>query len=146
MNLAMMAASTDEQNFNTMTLAYSTCMNETAIKELGAKPLVNLISQVSDSFPVDDSHEGPVTLGHSDVTSLSNTILLLEKWGITTFEGLGTGADDENPVRSAYDFVQNIANICYRRLSLSKQARLELLFPLLSTTKTRTLSRSTRVR
>jgi endothelin-converting enzyme len=100
MNLAKVAASTDEENFNTMKLAYSACMNETAIQGLGAKPLVNLINQVADSFPVKDKYGSNDTVTEADATNLSDTVLLLEKWGVSTFEALGTGADDENPVCS----------------------------------------------
>ncbi|ETS84676.1 hypothetical protein PFICI_02701 [Pestalotiopsis fici W106-1] len=97
-NLVVQVSSKDEENFNVMKDAYGACMNETVIKEIGVKPLVDLIGEVAHSFPVTEKSFGEdEILAESDHASLSETILLLEEWGISTFEGLGVGADDKNP-------------------------------------------------
>ncbi|KAI0878787.1 peptidase family M13 [Hypoxylon argillaceum] len=94
MNLQKLAASTDEENFLTMQEAYGACMNETTLKAIGVAPLTELINSVAQSFPVtDDTAE----LLPEDYARLSDTILLLEKLGVTSFESLYTGADDKNP-------------------------------------------------
>lgn len=99
-NLAALATSTDEDNFNIMKDAYDACINETVIKEIGVQPLVSLVNEVAHSFPVSEKgFTNNEVLAENDHASLSKTILQLEKWGISTFEYLGTGADDKNPVR-----------------------------------------------
>jgi endothelin-converting enzyme len=99
MNLQKVAGSTDEDNFLTMQESYNACMNETTLKALGAAPLVDLIDKVAKSFPVSDSGYGTEELPQQeDFDRLSDTILLLERLQVTTFESLYTGADDKNPV------------------------------------------------
>ncbi|KAK6085991.1 endothelin-converting enzyme [Seiridium cupressi] len=94
-NLVSIASSTDEDNFNKMKEAYSACANETALKEIGVQPLVSLIQEVADSFPVKKGNDSLFT--ERDSVKLSDTILLLEKWGVSPFVYLSTGADDKNP-------------------------------------------------
>ena len=97
--LAASVTSTDEGNFNTMQTAYNSCLDETTLARLGVQPLVQLVQQVADTFPVTPADiEGNTLVAEKDHTALSNTILLLEKLGVTTFEALGTGADDKHPV------------------------------------------------
>lgn len=110
MNLQKLAASTDEENFLTMQEAYGACMNETTLKAIGVAPLTELINSVAQSFPVtDDTAE----LLPEDYARLSDTILLLEKLGVTSFESLYTGADDKNPVCLTYPLAQfHISHCC----------------------------------
>ncbi|KAI0441282.1 peptidase family M13 [Xylaria telfairii] len=94
MNLQKLVASTDEENFLTMQESYNACMNETTLKAIGVAPLVDLINTVAQSFPVGDNEE---LLQPEDYSQLSDTILLLERLEVTSFEALYTGADDKNP-------------------------------------------------
>ncbi|OTB04317.1 hypothetical protein M426DRAFT_320912 [Hypoxylon sp. CI-4A] len=94
-NLFALAASTDEENFNKIQQAYNSCLNETNLQKVGVEPLVALISQVATSFPVTESDSG--LLEEADYAALSETVLLLEKMGVTSFVGLTAGADDKNP-------------------------------------------------
>ncbi|KAJ8132689.1 hypothetical protein O1611_g937 [Lasiodiplodia mahajangana] len=94
MNLEKLAASTDEENFLTMQESYKACMDETTLKSIGASPLIELINNVAQSFPATDNTD---LLQPEDYAKLSDTILLLEQLGVTSFEGLYTGADDKNP-------------------------------------------------
>ncbi|KAI0596064.1 peptidase family M13 [Biscogniauxia sp. FL1348] len=97
-NLAKRDVSTDEESFLTLQKSYNACMNETNIEKIGVAPLVNFISQVADSFPVSEEEYGnDATLAEGDYAALSDTILLMEKLGITTFASLGTSADEKNP-------------------------------------------------
>ncbi|KAI5863380.1 endothelin-converting enzyme 1 [Durotheca rogersii] len=93
-NFISIAASTDEENFLLIQQAYNSCLNETALKKVGVEPLVSLIDQVTASFPASGS-DGK--LGEADYAALSNTILLLERVGASSFVSLGVGADDKNP-------------------------------------------------
>ncbi|KAI0541706.1 peptidase family M13 [Xylaria digitata] len=93
MNLQRFAASTDEENFLAMQESYNACMNETTLKEIGVKPLIELIGKVAQSFPIGDEE----LLQPGDYAKLSDTILLLEQLQVTSFESLYTGADDKNP-------------------------------------------------
>ncbi|KAI0181405.1 endothelin-converting enzyme 1 [Hypoxylon sp. FL1284] len=97
-NLLTLTASTDQDNFLMIQEAYNACMNETTLQSLGVAPLVDLIDQVAASFPVAEGaygEDGP--LGETDASELSETILLLEKMGVSSFVGLTAGADDKNP-------------------------------------------------
>ncbi|KAI1376163.1 endothelin-converting enzyme 1 [Hypoxylon crocopeplum] len=95
-NLVKLVASTDEENFLMIQEAYNACMNETTLQGIGVAPLVSLIEEVATSFPV---AEGALDqpLEQADYAALSDTILLLEQIGITSFVGLAAGADDKNP-------------------------------------------------
>ncbi|KAF2970462.1 hypothetical protein GQX73_g3160 [Xylaria multiplex] len=98
MNLRRFAASTDEENFLSMQESYNACMNETTLKEIGVKPLTELIGKVAQSFPIgDDTYDIEKLLQPEDYAKLSDTILLLEQLQVTSFESLYTGADDKNP-------------------------------------------------
>ncbi|KAK5631306.1 hypothetical protein RRF57_007020 [Xylaria bambusicola] len=98
MNLQRLVASTDEENFLTMQESYNACMNEATLKKIGVDPLTDLISQVAQSFPVDDAaYETEELPQLEDYSKLSDTILLLEQLQVTSFEALYTGADDKNP-------------------------------------------------
>ncbi|KAI2631977.1 endothelin-converting enzyme 1 [Hypoxylon sp. NC1633] len=94
-NLVKLAASTDEQNFLMVQEAYNACMNETTLQKIGVAPLVSLIAQVAASFPIAEGVDGP--LDEADYAALSDTVLLLEKLGVSSFIGLTAGADDKNP-------------------------------------------------
>ncbi|KAI1107291.1 endothelin-converting enzyme 1 [Jackrogersella minutella] len=94
-NLVKFAVSSDEDNFRMIQEAYNSCMNETTLQKIGVSPLVSLIDQVVTSFPIAEGASDPV--GIADYAALSDTVLLLEKLGVSSFVGLGAGADDKNP-------------------------------------------------
>lgn len=99
MHLQSLAASIDEENFLTMQKAYTTCMDETALKKIGVAPLVELIEKVAEKFPVNfATYDNEEPLQQEDYAQLSEAILLLEQLGVSSFEALFTGADDKNPV------------------------------------------------
>ncbi|OTB16113.1 hypothetical protein K445DRAFT_317105 [Daldinia sp. EC12] len=96
-NLIKIAASTDEENFRMIQDAYNSCLDEATLQKVGVEPLVGLIDQVVASFPVDGTSGSDAPLGEADYAALSDTILLLEKIGVSSFIGLTAGADDKNP-------------------------------------------------
>jgi len=87
MQLGVASRSTDEENFEKMTSAYKACMDEETIKELGVAPLAKIVDEVKSSFPL--SSQGP--------NVLSETILLLSRYGVSGLVSAGTSADDTNP-------------------------------------------------
>lgn len=95
MRLQNVAAFTDEENFAKMQTAYNSCMNTTALQKIGVAPIVDLIGLVTESFPVAKDSDEPLLA--ADHAKLSKTIELLERAGVTTFEGITTGADDKHP-------------------------------------------------
>ncbi|ORY64027.1 peptidase family M13 [Pseudomassariella vexata] len=99
LNLLNVAASTDEDNFNMMQETYNSCINETALQKLGVQPLLSLVREVANHFPLGpgNSYGESGKLGENDFPQLSDAILFLQQIGVTTFESLGTGADDKNP-------------------------------------------------
>ncbi|KAI1805706.1 endothelin-converting enzyme 1 [Daldinia bambusicola] len=96
-NLIKIAASTDEENFRMIQDAYNSCLDEATLQKIGVEPLISLINQVAASFPVDGASGSDASLGEADYAALSDTILLLEKIGVSSFIGLTAGADDKNP-------------------------------------------------
>ncbi|KAK0744658.1 hypothetical protein B0T21DRAFT_358132 [Apiosordaria backusii] len=80
--------SSDEDNFEKLTSAYKACLDEPTIKKLGIAPLAKIVEQVKLSYPLS---------GSSSANALSETILLLSKYGVSGLVSPGTGADDADP-------------------------------------------------
>jgi endothelin-converting enzyme len=95
MKLQSNAVSLDQENFEKLQAGYNACMNETAIKEVGIKPLVEIMHQVLDLFsPAGNDHQ---TLQEEDHDNLTNTILYMTKLESSALVSLGAGPDDKNP-------------------------------------------------
>lgn len=91
-------SSVDEQNFDKLRDAFDACMDEDQIKMDGLKPLLELLHQVADMFPVAESAvrtRSPMT--HADGKDLSDTLNLLLKYEVPALVSLGAGADDKDP-------------------------------------------------
>ena len=73
-------------------------MNEEIIKRDGIEPLSEILHQIADMFP---SEETPVQqsalLTAEDNNNLSDTVLYLAKLGISSLVSFGAGADDKDP-------------------------------------------------
>lgn len=73
-------------------------MDEDTIKEVGIKPLMELLHQVADFFPVKESAFNRRTpLEAADSKDIAETILYLSKVGVTALVSPGAGADDKDP-------------------------------------------------
>jgi endothelin-converting enzyme len=95
MKLQSNIASLDQENFEKLKAGYNACMNETAIKDVGIKPLVEIMHQVLDFFsPASNDHP---TLQEGDHDNLTNTILYMTKLESSALISLGAGPDDKNP-------------------------------------------------
>lgn len=91
-------SSVDEQNFDKLKAAYDACMDEETIKAAGVKPLVKVLHQVADFFPVKESvfnRRTPLT--DSDSKDIAETVLYLENLGVSALISSGAGADDKDP-------------------------------------------------
>lgn len=96
--LAQSLSSVDEQNFDKLRDAYNACMDEDTIKKAGLKPLMEILHQVAEMFPATNSafeRRSPVTL--ADSKALSDTLILLAKYGVMPLVALGASADDKDP-------------------------------------------------
>ncbi|KAK5658020.1 hypothetical protein OQA88_2574 [Cercophora sp. LCS_1] len=51
------AAAVDEENFNLMKVAYTSCMNEKAIEEAGTQPITQLLEQLIATFPSSETRD-----------------------------------------------------------------------------------------
>ena len=69
---------------------YDVCMNETAVKAAGIRPLKDLIDDIVDAFPVGNAS--------SNTSHLPEAILYQQRMGIDGLVSLGAGPDDKNPV------------------------------------------------
>lgn len=73
-------------------------MDEDTIKKVGIKPLMELLHQVADFFPVKESAFARRTpLVTTDSKDIAETILYLSKLGVTALVSPGAGADDKDP-------------------------------------------------
>lgn len=91
-------SSVDEQNFDKLKAAYDACMDEEKIKAAGVKPLMEVLHQVADLFPVKESafnRRTPLTA--ADSKDIAETVLYLEKLGVSALISSGAGADDKDP-------------------------------------------------
>lgn len=73
-------------------------MDENTIKTAGATPLLEILRQVADMFPVKDSTFRKRTpLSTQDSEDIADTILYLSKLGVSALISTGAGADDKDP-------------------------------------------------
>ncbi|KAI1088361.1 Metalloprotease [Rostrohypoxylon terebratum] len=90
--------SVDEMNFEKLVKGYNTCLNTTAITELGVQPLVTFLDNITETFPVTASEfKSNQTFGPSDYKSFSETVAHLFQYGISPFFTLSTILDPFNP-------------------------------------------------
>lgn len=88
----------DQQNFEKLKTAYDACLDEDTIKKEGTKPLLEILHQVSDMFPVRKSTSGSTHLSKpEDGAALSDTMKFLYNLGLSPLLSIGAGADDKDP-------------------------------------------------
>lgn len=73
-------------------------MDEDTIKRAGVKPLTEILHQIADLFPVEESaFDRRTPLTATDSKSIAETILYLSKLGVAALISSGAGADDKDP-------------------------------------------------
>ncbi|KAK1673389.1 peptidase family M13 [Colletotrichum godetiae] len=82
--------SADEQNFDKMKASYDACVDEDKIKEIGVEPLIQILDEIKNSYPIEAATS-------VDPSPTKDTILLLSRYGVNAFITSGTGADDRDP-------------------------------------------------
>lgn len=88
----------DQQNFEKLKTAYDACLDEDTIKKEGTKPLLEILHQVSDMFPVKKTTSGSAPLFKAeDSDALSGTMTFLYNLGLSPLLSIGAGADDKDP-------------------------------------------------
>jgi len=91
-------SSVDQQNFDKLKAAYDACMDEATIKKSGIKPLLEVVHQVAELFPVTESvfHKRTPLIGkHKE--DIPDVLYFLNKLGLSPLLSLGAGADDKDP-------------------------------------------------
>lgn len=74
-------------------------MDETNLETLGIAPLVDLLTEMAEIFPLDDAaYPSTATVGPGDTKSIGDTLLWLASRGIFTVEEFWVGPDDKDPV------------------------------------------------
>lgn len=73
-------------------------MDEATIKKAGTKPLLEVIHQVADLFPVTESafHKHTPLLGKND-KDIATVLWYLNNYGLSPLVSIGAGADDKDP-------------------------------------------------
>jgi len=91
-------SSVDQQNFDKLKAAYDACMDEDTIQKAGVKPLMEVIHQIADIFPVTESafHRRTSLVG-KDKDGIPDVLFFLNKLGLSPLVSLGAGADDKDP-------------------------------------------------
>jgi hypothetical protein len=74
-------------------------MNTDALKARGITPLVDLLGEVAKQFPIEATAYGNAsTYGTKDANKFRETMLYLNRLGLTVFEDMYPSVDDKNPV------------------------------------------------
>lgn len=84
------ASSPDHEIFAKMQDGYNACLNETLLKSIGAKPLIDLLTELGRIYPVKQRSS-------KKDTSLTEAVQFLISKGVRTPISIGVGADDKNP-------------------------------------------------
>jgi endothelin-converting enzyme len=69
-------------------------MDEETIKKEGTKPLKEMLTEISDMFTKSDTEFDTLS---KDSSTLSETVLFLQKLGVSALVSTGAGADDTDP-------------------------------------------------
>ena len=92
----------DQDNFDMMKNLYNSCMDQTTLKSLGAKPLISFLDDFAKIFPVDDAAlTANTTITAADTKAIGDASIWLGKLGIYPIEYYGPGTDDKDPVCEA---------------------------------------------
>jgi endothelin-converting enzyme len=78
--------------------AYQACINETELKTIGSKPLLDLLFDVEDAYPIKKPKSKKTD------TSLTDVSYLLESIGVNGVVGFGVSADDKDPDANIISF------------------------------------------
>ncbi|OLN86006.1 Endothelin-converting enzyme 1-like protein 2 [Colletotrichum chlorophyti] len=96
-SLSQEEAGFDKDNFNLIVKTYNACMNSTAVKAAGLRPLLDFIDRIVDTFPVaHQTGDKERMISEADAPKIGKTLLLFNQHGITTFETIDVGVDDQN--------------------------------------------------
>ncbi|OTA93614.1 hypothetical protein M434DRAFT_385387 [Hypoxylon sp. CO27-5] len=88
----------DDKNFEKLVDGYNACMNETAISERGVEPLVTLLGNITESFPIPaEEYERPKSFGADDHKSFAQTYLWAVQNSIFPFLALNPNLDPNYP-------------------------------------------------
>lgn len=84
------ASSADQEIFTKLQDGYNACLNETLLKSIGSKPLLDILFQLQEIYPVKNPK------GKGDKT-LTDAVTFLNNIGVGGPISLDVGADDKDP-------------------------------------------------
>lgn len=84
------ASSPDQEIFAKIQDGYSACLNESLLKDIGSKPLIDLLTKLGEIYPSKPRSS-------SKDTSLTDAVEYLISIGVRTPISIGVGADDKDP-------------------------------------------------
>lgn len=104
------ASEADKEIFEKLQSFYDSCMNEERLKEIGSAPLLTILRDIRELYPVESQHEAEKAgcsscmgaqqlLSNSSKTDreLSETMIYLASIGVTSLIDISVGADDKDP-------------------------------------------------
>lgn len=83
------ASSPDQEIFAKIQDGYGACLNESLLKDIGSKPLIDLLTKLGELYPAK-----PSNLSRKD-TSLTDAVTYLISIGVSTPISIGISADDK---------------------------------------------------
>lgn len=84
------ASSPDQEIFAKIQDGYNACLNESLLKDIGSKPLIELLTILGDIYPAKQPRS------KKDI-SLTDAVTYLISIGVRTPISIGVGADDKDP-------------------------------------------------
>lgn len=90
------ASNPDQVIHDKLSDAYQACVNETELKSIGSKPLLDLLLKIEKTYPAKKPKK-------SD-TSLTDVSYLLSSIGVNGVVGFGVSADDKDPAANIISF------------------------------------------
>ncbi|KAH8820011.1 peptidase family M13 [Xylogone sp. PMI_703] len=88
-------SSVDQQNFEKLKAGYDACMDEATLKDLGSKPLVEVVRDLLAFLPVRGGKKD--VIGKKPDEHISGAFDFLARIGVTSLVAVGVGADDKDP-------------------------------------------------
>ncbi|KAF8421477.1 peptidase family M13 [Tirmania nivea] len=99
LSAASSIASLDKANFNKLKDGYIACMDESLIAQRGLQPLLKLVNELKDTYPLAESSEAieKPKKPEGSTEGVTDAIAYLQELGVAGFIDFGISADDRDP-------------------------------------------------
>jgi endothelin-converting enzyme len=106
LNLTSASSSVDQQNLETLQLYYESCMNETALDQIGVAPLQDTIAQLMALWPlIHDDYNQDTNVTEADIDPIAKSVAFLEQLHIEPFQKYDIFINDKQPVSTRSQIV-----------------------------------------